>query len=200
MNELNIHKRSLRTELRGRLTAVSAERLRAGSKAAAERLAATEEFRAARAIMIFLPLRYEIDARALALRAWQEDKTVTVPLVGNGQRHMIPLIVRSLEEPMDADHYGVSTPRAGEPFPIEMLDLVVVPGLGFDREGGRIGRGGGFYDRFLAQPYFRATTCGLAIAEQVVGRVPTEPHDVPLDMLVTDTHLFRFATAGMMRK
>jgi 5-formyltetrahydrofolate cyclo-ligase len=126
--------------------------------------------------------------------------TVTVPLVGRAQKHMIPVVVRSLEEPMDADHYGVHWPRSCEPFPIEMLDLVVVPGLGFDRQGHRIGRGGGFYDRFLAQPSFQATTCGLAIREQIVERVPAVDHDAPLDMLSTDTELIRFAASPMMRK
>lgn len=191
-------KRALRVELRGRLARIEADRLAMASRAACERVAATDEFRRASAVMIFLPLRYEIDARVLALRAWQEGKTVTVPLVGHAQKHMIPVTVRSLEEPMDADQYGVQTPCNCQPFPVELLDLVVVPGLGFDRGGRRIGRGGGFYDRFLAQSSLRATTCGLAITEQMVARIPAEPHDVPLDMLATDTDLFRFTASPMM--
>ena len=193
-------KHALRSELRQRLAGIDASRLADASRRACERLAVTEEFRRASAIMLFLPLRYEIDARALALRAWQDGKTVAVPLVGHLQRHMLPVIVRSLEEPMDADQYGVQTPRGCEPFPIDMLDLVVVPGLGFDRQGRRIGRGGGFYDRFLAQQALRATTCGLAVAEQIVARIPAADHDVPLDMLATDMEVLRFAASPMIER
>ena len=200
MNDIDHEKRILRAELRRKLGEVGPDRLRDASKAACDRLADTEEFRRAHAVMIFLPLRYEIDARPLALRAWQEGKTVTVPLVGHTQKHMIPVVVRSLEEPMDADQYGVQSPRGSEPFPIDMLELAVVPALGFDREGHRIGRGGGFYDRFLAQPEFQAVACGLAIEEQVVDHIPTAPHDVPLDMLATDSRLLRFAATPMIRK
>lgn len=193
-------KRKARTDLRRRLAGILPERLAAASRGACERLAATEEFLRAQTVMIFLPLRYEVDARPLALRAWQDGKTVTVPLVGHNQKHMIPVVVRGFEEPMDADLYGVCTPKSCEPLPVDMIDLVVVPGLGFDREGYRIGRGGGFYDRFLAQPAFGGTTCGLAIDEQVIGRVPVAGHDVALDMLATDGELLRFAPSGMMRK
>jgi 5-formyltetrahydrofolate cyclo-ligase len=193
-------KRALRAALRARLAAVNPARLAAASRAAALRICDTEEFRRASALMIFLPLRYEIDARPIALRAWQEGKTVTVPLVEHKRRHMTPVIVRSLEEPMDCDTYGVHKPRRCEPFPIDLLDVVVVPGLGFDRGGHRIGRGGGFYDRFLADPDLRATTCGLAIAEQMVASIPAEPHDAPLDMLATDEQLLRFAVSSMMER
>ena len=187
-------KLALRAQLRQKLMALDAAQLSARSHAAAERLIATPAFRAATAVMLFLPLKYEIDARPVALKAWQAFKTVTVPLVGYEQKHMIPVVIKSLEESLVSDRFGVRTPRAAEPFPVEMIDLVVVPGLGFDRAGHRIGRGSGFYDRFLSQPRFRGTTCGLGLHEQVVGQVPCAAHDVRLDMLVTDREVMRFAT------
>jgi len=186
-------KMTLRAQLRRQLMALDADVLARRSADAAAQLIATPEFRAASAVMLFLPLKYEIDARPIALRAWQEFKTVTVPLVSYEQKHMIPVVIRSLDEPLVPDRYGVHTPRSAEPFPIEMIDLVVVPGLGFDRDGHRIGRGSGFYDRFLAQPRFRGTTCGLALREQVVSEVPCVATDVRLDMLVSDSQVLRFA-------
>lgn len=186
-------KLALRGLLRQKLMQMDAGELARRSQLAAERVTATREFRAATAVMLFLPLKYEIDARPIALKAWQAFKTVTVPLVGYEQKHMLPVVIRSLEEPLVADRYGVATPRSAEPFPVEMIDLVVVPGLGFDREGRRIGRGSGFYDRFLSQARFAGKTCGLALAEQVVDEVPCAGHDVRLDMLVTDGEVMRFA-------
>ena len=192
MKDFAQRKRVLRQRLGAVLREIDAERLHEASIAAANCLTATDAFRQAESIMIFLPLRHEIDARPIALRAWQEGKTITAPLVGVAQKNIIPVEVRSFEEPMDEDRYGVMTPRGGRPFPVEMLDLVVVPGLGFDRDGHRLGRGCGYYDRFLAQPTMRAVTCGLAMDVQVVEQVPVGPYDVPMDMLVTDLELLEF--------
>lgn len=186
------HKRALRAALRQRLMSLTPGELHDRSAAATRRLAETGEFRRAKAVMIFLPLRYEVDACPVALKGWQAGKVVTVPLVSYQQKHMIPVTLRSLDDPMDTDGYGVRTPTTQEPYPIELIDLVVVPGLGFDREGGRIGRGGGFYDRFLSQESFRGVACGLALSDQVIDSVPRHEHDVPLDMLVTDEGVLRF--------
>jgi 5-formyltetrahydrofolate cyclo-ligase len=64
--------------------------------------------------------------------------------------------------------------------------------MAYDRQGGRLGRGGGYYDRFLGQPGLRAVRCGLAFAEQVVDELPTAPHDQPVDIVVTDQEVLRF--------
>jgi len=151
-------KKSLRATLRQQLREMDPEALASRSAVACARLCQTEAFERAGALMIFLPLAGEVDAQSLAMRAWQTGKTVTVPRVGHEQRHMIPVEIRSLGEPMQADQFGVRTPVNGQPIPPDMLDLVIVPGLGFDTDGHRLGRGGGFYDRFFAQPSFAGTT------------------------------------------
>jgi 5-formyltetrahydrofolate cyclo-ligase len=78
--------------------------------------------------------------------------------------------------------------------PVNMIDLVIVPGLGFTPTGHRIGRGMGFYDRFLAQRDFIGLSCGLAFEEQIVESLPMLDHDIPLGMLVTDKGIRRFAS------
>jgi 5-formyltetrahydrofolate cyclo-ligase len=192
-------KKTLRATLREQLRAVAPDEIRSRSAAACDKLTATEEFAASRALMIFLPLAYEVDATPIAVRAWQMGKMVTVPRVGYEQRHMIPIEIRSLSEAMNEDHYGVRTPAHGEPIPVDLVDLVVVPGLGFDTQGHRLGRGGGFYDRFLSQAAFGGATCGLALDEQIVESIPALGHDVMLDMLVTDQRVLRFATLHRSR-
>ena len=82
---------------------------------------------------------------------------------------------------------------AGKPLPLDLIDLVLVPGLGFTDAGYRIGRGMGFYDRFLAQSEFNGISCGFAFQEQVLGELPLLDHDVPLGMLVSDQGIRRFA-------
>ena len=76
--------------------------------------------------------------------------------------------------------------------PFEEIDLVVAPGLGFDRKGNRLGRGGSYYDRFFTNKELKAAKCGFAFAEQVIETVPVTEHDMPVDMLVTDEEVLYF--------
>lgn len=186
MNQPQEQKKTLRARLRQQLRAMDAEAIRDRSAEATARLVATEAFQNARTIMLFLSLPQEIDTRTLAVRAWQGRKTVTAPLVSFAQRHMIPVELRSLSDPMVTDERGLRNPANAYPVPIEDVDLVIVPGLGFDITGQRLGRGAGFYDRFLGQPSFTGVTAGLGFDEQVIDAVPTQKHDVALDMIVTD--------------
>ena len=78
------------------------------------------------------------------------------------------------------------------PFPISLIDLVLVPGLGFDEYGHRVGRGRGFYDRFLAHPEFAKTACGLAFETQMLASIPAGPLGRRGDMVVTDEKVRRF--------
>ena len=186
-------KRALRKEMLATLAAMSAEAVAAKSHQACRRVISLEEFRSAQTVMIYLPMPREMDTTALALTAWQDGKTVVAPRVLWGQRHMVPLLCRSLnDKDLSPGRFGVREPLEGEPWPLEEIDLVVTPALAFDRRGHRLGRGGGFYDRFLASPLLKATACGLGFAEQVVDELPVADNDHRLDMLVTDQEVLRF--------
>jgi 5-formyltetrahydrofolate cyclo-ligase len=105
--------------------------------------------------MLYLSTPTEVETAPLALRCWQEGKTVVVPKVSWDQRRMLPVEITSLNtEGITTTGPGIREPIAGKPIPTEYIDLVVVPGLGFSPTGHRIGRGMGFYDRFLAQVDF----------------------------------------------
>jgi 5-formyltetrahydrofolate cyclo-ligase len=142
--------------------------------------------------MVFLSLPTEIDTTPVVLRAWQDGKRVLAPKVSWNQRRMLPMEIRSLTDDLVASHMGIREPIAGVPFPIPHIELVVVPGIGFDEYGNRLGRGRGFYDRFLAHPEFKGIACGMAFEEQVVSSLPAGPLDRPIDMLVTDAQVRRF--------
>ena len=104
---------------------------------------------------------------------------------------MMPVEVRSLTHDLAENSLGIREPVSGVPIPTSMIDLVIVPGLGFDEKGNRLGRGRGFYDRFLAHPQLRAVKCALAFEEQLCPEVPCDPLDVGVDILVTDVKLRR---------
>ena len=189
-----LNKAVIRKNLREILERMSEADRHAKSLAITSLVAATPEFTSARVIMLYLSNSYEVDTAPLALRAWQAGKTVVVPKVSWDQRRMLPTEISSLHDQMTSTGPGIREPIAGRPMPGEFIDLVVVPGLGFTNTGYRIGRGMGFYDRFLAQPDFVGLSCGLGFEEQVVEQLPLLDHDIPLSMLATDRGVRRFAS------
>ncbi len=150
--------------------------------------------------MVYLSLPNEVDTTPIVLRAWQDHKRVLAPKVSWNQRRMLPLEIRSLTDDLVVSNLGIREPVSGIPFPIRHIDLVIVPGLGFDEHGNRLGRGRGFYDRFLAHPEFTGTSCGLALSQQVVSTVPVGPLDQAIHMLVTDADVRRFSKPSTAKR
>lgn len=185
-------KKELRQKLRNLLKAISEESLHARSLEACIRLSETREYQRAEIIMVFLSLPQEIDTTPIVLRAWRDLKRVLAPQVSWEQRRMLPIEIHSLSDDVKETPLGLREPARGVPFPLAHIDLVIVPGLGFDESGNRIGRGRGFYDRFLAHPDFRGLACGLALEDQVMPNVPITEYDMQVDMLVTDKAVRRF--------
>jgi 5-formyltetrahydrofolate cyclo-ligase len=184
-------KHRLRKDMKAALAAMAAEDAAAASRAACAAAVALEEFRDARAVMLYSPIPGEVDCVPIARAAWGAGKIVLLPKVLLAERRMTPVRWLSADDEMRVGSFGIGEPASGEAWPIEEIDLIVVPAVAYDRAGRRLGRGGGFYDRFLAQSGLRAVTCGLAFARQVVEELPAEPHDYPVEIVVTDREVFR---------
>jgi len=187
-----MNKAQLRQELQKCLLDIPAEQRKEKSRRACRLLIGTPEFQSASAIMMFLSLPHEVDTSDAILAAWQSGKMVVVPKVSWQQRHMIPVQINSLDTGFSSEVAGLRNPIIGAPVPFESIDLVVAPGLGFDRKGNRLGRGGSYYDRFFANKELKAVKCGLAFSEQVIKSVPVTDHDMPIDLLVTDEDVLCF--------
>ncbi|MFQ5592274.1 MAG: 5-formyltetrahydrofolate cyclo-ligase [Phycisphaerae bacterium] len=185
-------KKELRQRLRKILAEIPPDELSARALRACHRLFEQPEYIKAEVILVFLSLPNEVDTSPLVLRAWQDRKRVLAPKVSWNQRRMLPIEIRSLTDELTVSTMGVREPVSGIPFPVSLIDLVIVPGLGFDEYGNRLGRGRGFYDRFLAHPEFRGVACGLALEVQIVPMVPVGPLDRHVDMISTDEKLRRF--------
>lgn len=110
---------------------------------------------------------------------------------------MIPIQIHSMENGIAVTRGELREPEAGEPLELATIDLVIVPAMAFDRFGNRLGRGAGFYDRFLASRQFAGTSAGLAFREQLVAeQLPIQENDVPVHMLITDEEILRFSPGG----
>jgi 5-formyltetrahydrofolate cyclo-ligase len=189
-------KPQLRLELQKYLISIPDEERKEKSRMACRNLISTPEFQNASAVMMYLSLPHELDTSEAILCAWQLGKMVVVPKVSWQQRHMIPVQIQSLETGFSADVAGLRNPITGAPVPFEDISLVVAPGLGFDRSGNRLGRGGSYYDRFFANRDLHAPKCGFAFAGQVIESVPVTDHDLPVDFLVTDEEVLYFDGGG----
>jgi 5-formyltetrahydrofolate cyclo-ligase len=187
-------KSDIRRQLREKLAAMTDAERQAKSLAAVAFLTASPEFAAARVVMLYLSTPHELDTAQIALKCWQNQKTVVVPKVSWDQRRMLPVEITSLQTNMTSTGPGIREPVSGQPIPINMIDLVIVPGIGFTNDGHRIGRGMGFYDRFLALSDFLGVSCGMGFEDQIVPKLPMLDHDMPLSMLCTDRGIRRFAT------
>ena len=185
-------KERLRVKLQRCLLEISEEERGEKSQQACRNLFSTPQFQGASTIMMYLSLPHELDTSEAVLYSWQLGKTVVMPKISWQQRHMIPVQISSLETGFSTEVAGLRNPITGMPMPIEEIDLVVAPALGFDRQGNRLGRGGSYYDRFFANEQLKASRCGFAFTEQVVDSVPVEERDEPVDFLVTDKEILYF--------
>ena len=161
---------------------------------------ALPEFASAQSVMIYLSMVEEVDTAHIALQAWAAGKRVLAPRVHLADHSMEAFEIHSLHERLVPGPYDILQPAEGNLWPPEQIDLIVVPALAFSRHGGRLGRGAGFYDRFLLRARDmtlngqRALTLavGLAFDEQVLDDLPMFDHDQPIDILVSDKGLWDF--------
>jgi 5-formyltetrahydrofolate cyclo-ligase len=192
-------KAELRRKLLNCLLAIAPEQRSERSRKACRNLVSTEQFQGASIVMMFLSLPHEVDTSEAILHAWQLGKAIAVPKISWQQRHMIPVLINSLETGFSTGACGLRNPVAGLPVPFGQIDLVVTPGLGFDKKGNRLGRGGSYYDRFFANEELKATRCGFGFAEQLVDSIPVTEHDEPVEILVTDEEIIYFDGPAMAR-
>ena len=192
-----MNKAELRAEMTRIMKDIGAADLAERSARVARRLGETEAWRRADVVLCFLSMPHELETAEMIRAARAEGKTVAVPWIeGNNIRFLLlPEETGSLAR----DRWGISVPdpswaaldpaRAARP-------LVAAPGLAFDRSGHRLGRGKGYYDRFLAhaRPAARGlSVIGVCLSEQLLDAVPHSAGDQRVDGIVTDAETMLLA-------
>jgi len=186
-DSLNQSKKAIRTAMRTTLGGMTPEQRTSAAAAACQRLTALEPFVHATTVMLYMPLANEVDVTAAALKCFRAGQTVCVPKVDWERKDMHPVEVTSLDDRvLDCDEHGVRCPRDGRLILLDSIDVVVVPALAYDSRGNRLGRGGGYYDRFLAKLRPTVTSIGLVFDQQIVDDVPKNHRDMAVDIVVTD--------------
>lgn len=142
-------------------------------------------------LFIYVNFRSEVETLELIKKCINRDIRVAVPLVEASAVRMIPLLIKDPEQDLVPGYYNIPEPDPKKSLRLEPgeIDAAVIPGSVFDIHGGRLGYGGGYYDRFLLNDAPQAKRIGLAFELQVVDKVPLEPHDQPLDILITEERI-----------
>jgi 5-formyltetrahydrofolate cyclo-ligase len=136
-------------------------------------------YQAAGAVMAFVGAKGEPDTDPLFARLTRDGKRLLLPRVEGGR-----LVVGDGAAPRTISQFGISEPT-GPALPLSVVEFVIVPGLAFTPVGDRLGYGAGFYDVFLASLPPGVPNAGGCFAEQLVDSMPTEPHDVRVQQVVS---------------
>jgi 5-formyltetrahydrofolate cyclo-ligase len=182
-------KADLRRELDGRRTALSDSEREAASAAAQRALIESPWFGTAGTVMLYQPIGREMGVELLVAAALDAGKRLALPRCEAKRVIQARLWDGSLES-LVRSRFGILEPGPEAPvIPPSELDLIVIQGVGFDRQGYRLGWGGGFYDRYL--PEAAGVKVGIGFRVQIVAVLPREGHDVRLDAVATEAGLLR---------
>ncbi len=185
------HKAVVRQRLLTARAALPAARRAKASASIVAAVRGLSEVAGARTALGYAAFGAEVDVDPL-LAAWlAEGVAVCLPFVDGADLGIAA--VRDLDADCAPGWGGVREPSPARRQPADPreLDLAVVPGVGFDPDGNRLGYGGGHFDRLLSRLPAGTTAIGVAFAAQMVARLPTDDHDVPVDLIVTEEGIHR---------
>lgn len=186
-----LQRRQLRRALRERRDALSPPQRQRATAMITARLAAGDLLRAGVRVGMYVSTGSEVDTSALLVLARQRGCRIYLPRISDYRLHHLQFC-RDGRGTLRPNRFGIGEPPAGATIDARWLDLILMPLLGFDATGNRIGSGAGYYDRLL---WWRANgvdhrgpqLIGLAFQCQRLDRLPALPHDVPLDAAITES-------------
>lgn len=184
-------KAQIRKELLSKRDNIPPEVRRSKNRMIRERLLSLDEFRDAGIIFFFASFRTEVDTSEMIKSSLLSGKRVILPKVDKDRHELLLYEIRDFGE-LAPGYMGIPEPPFQERrMSINDADIVIIPGAGFDASGNRIGYGGGYYDRLLSGLQKQSPVIAPAYEEQVVDSITSEPHDIRVQMIVTDRRLIR---------
>lgn len=186
LSSLAVEKALLRKELAAQCAGLRPSARALGSQKILAKLLVHSRFLKARILLSYVARASEVETKPFLEEALRRKKKLFVPRFDPAARKISMIEIRGVGD-LSRGHYGILEPafnpeRVGNP---RDLDLVIVPGVGFDRQGGRLGRGLGLFDRFLEEAK-GAYKIGLAFECQMVGKIPLADHDIRMDEIITE--------------
>ncbi len=149
------------------------------------------EYNCAHSVFVYYPFRKEIDTRVIIKDALAKNKKIILPKV-SGSELKIFFVNDELKD-LRRSNFDILEPDETicSEAPVDIIDLVIVPGLCFDLNFNRLGYGGGFYDKILGKFSSRARKIALAFDLQILDNIPSCPHDQKVDIIITESNIYR---------
>jgi 5-formyltetrahydrofolate cyclo-ligase len=144
-------------------------------------------FKDAQSVMFYVSKSYEVDTSNMIEEALKQGKRVIVPVTNPKEKELIPSEIKCPRRDLKKGPFGILEPKkkCAKAVSLEDIDIVIVPGVAFDRKGNRIGHGQGYFDRFLKNLPKKTPAIGLAFKLQLVRRINTRSWDMPVAKLIT---------------
>ena len=187
----NDERQRLRKQILGARDLMSASERHEKSGSAIQNFWSLPQMKHWSTLFIYVNFRSELETLELIQLCLSQGKRVVVPLVDASAVSMVPLQIQDPEKDLVPGYYGIPEPdpQKSRSVAAREIDAAIIPGSVFDINGGRLGYGGGYYDRFLVNDAPQAKRVGFAFEMQVVENVPVQPHDQPLDILITEKRI-----------
>jgi 5-formyltetrahydrofolate cyclo-ligase len=146
-------------------------------------------------LFIYVDFRSEVETRLCITALLKMGKRVVVPVTLAQEKRLLPVAIRNISRDLSPGYCGIPEPlmdiRKSQVVAGSEIETIIVPGSVFDERGGRLGYGGGYYDRFMALEAPLAKRIGLAFDLQVFNRLTLQPHDEMLDLIVTEKRIIK---------
>jgi len=181
-----IDKKWLREKIQTLRDSLPLEERQEKSRAVAERFFRSRYYKDSETILAYYPFRSEIDTTIIINRAIADKKKIILPRVKKNRLNLY--YVHHLLSQLETGSYGIMEPIEEKCIPAQLaeIDLVIVPGVAFDRDLNRLGYGGGFYDRLLCRLGTEVKKVALCFNLQLVPRIPISEHDMKVDVIITE--------------
>jgi 5-formyltetrahydrofolate cyclo-ligase len=150
-----------------------------------DKLFKMQEFHNATTILFYASFDGEVNTLEMIKKAKKLGKTIGLPRINKEKKEIIPTLCEYSVDDLENGPYGIKEPRA-KGARLKEIDVVIVPGVAFDQHKNRLGRGGGYYDRFLKSLPQDTPTIGLAFDFQIVEHLPCDTHDVCVSHLIVN--------------
>ncbi|HAM38741.1 MAG: 5-formyltetrahydrofolate cyclo-ligase [Elusimicrobia bacterium RIFOXYC2_FULL_34_12] len=183
-----MNKKDIRTKVLAIRKCIGKEIVCKNSKRILKKLFQLGEFRKAKKIVFYASFNNEVDTWLMIEKALKLNKEVFLPKIKNGK--IIPVKVKNLNN-LACGKYGILEPINGDSkkISIKYFDMIIVPGVVFDKNCNRIGFGKGYFDNFLSN--IEAVKIGLGYGFQVIEHIPVTDKDVPMDRVITEKQIIR---------
>lgn len=188
---MTISKKELRKIMSEKRKHILTEDKKIYDKKIYDNLINSREYKNAKTIFVYVSYNDEVYTHDIIVKAIKDGKKVCVPKVISKQQGMCAIEIKALED-LKPGAYGILEPDStSEKIDESEIDLILLPGLAFDESGGRLGYGGGFYDRFLRKTRFDVQKIGLAYELQIVENVVIEDFDEKVEKIITNAKIIK---------